>query len=150
MVRKHLGELLVEAGIITLKQLNGALEDQKLSKERLGKVLARLGYITMDVLADFLCKQHGTLTTKPCVELIDEEATKLIPEDVARKYKVIPFKLEKKTKKLIVCMSEPSNLEVVDSLQFITGYNVEPAFVMEESLCWLIDNCYSNKGWELK
>ena len=149
MVRKHLGELLVEAGIITSKQLNDALEVQKHSKERLGKVLARLGYITMDLLADFLSKQHGTLTINPCVELIDEEATKLIPEDVARKYKVLPVKLEEKTKKLIVCMAEPSNLEVVDFLKFITGYNVEPAFIMEESLWWFIDNCYS-KRWELK
>lgn len=149
MVKKHLGELLVEAGIITLKQLNEALEDQKLSKERLGKVLSRLGYINMDVLADFLCKQHGTLTINPCVELIDEEAVKLIPEDVARKYKVIPIKLEEKTKKLIVCMADPSNFEVVDFLKFITGYNVEPAFIMEESLWWFIDNCY-HKSWKLK
>jgi type IV pilus assembly protein PilB len=147
MRKKRLGELLVEAGLINTKQLNQALEIQKNSGEKLGQVLSRLGYTTMDTLVEFLSKQHGVRGIDLGKELIDENVIGLIPKHVAKKYKVIPvkFKTEGRLKKLVVAMADPSNLEVVDAITFISGYSVEPVFIREESLAWFMDYCYHKR-----
>src|ERR1700752_4688609 len=53
MSGKRLGELLIEAGFINKEQLNHALNEQKISKEKLGQTLMRLGYITEDIFFEF-------------------------------------------------------------------------------------------------
>jgi type IV pilus assembly protein PilB len=50
MERKCLGQLLIEAGFISRQKLSHALDEQKISKEKLGKILVRHGYITEDNL----------------------------------------------------------------------------------------------------
>ena len=151
MGRKRLGDLLIEAGFISTEQLNFALKEQKFSREKLGQTLVRLRYITEDILIGFLGKQHGTSGIDLFKEVIDERAVDMIPRRVAEKYKVIPvgFKLEGRTKKLIVAMANPSNLEAIDTVAFITGYSIDPIFAREEHLEWIIRHYY-NKRWELK
>ena len=143
MGRKHLGELLVEPGFISMEQLNYALNMQKAYKEKLGQTLMKLGYITEDTLIELLGKQHGTPSInlyKLHREVLDEKIIHMITRYVAEKYKVIPvgFKLDGNTKKLIVAMADPSNLEAIDTLEFITGYSIEPIFTLQEDLEWII------------
>lgn len=143
MGRKYLGELLVEPGFISLAQLNYALNMQKRYKEKLGQILVRLGYIAKDVLIEFLGKQYATPSInlyEVYREVLDENIVHMITRYVAEKYKVIPvgFKLDERTKKLVVAMGDPSNLEAIDTLEFITGYSIEPIFTLQEDLEWII------------
>jgi len=149
--RKRLGELLVEAGFISKEQLNHALEEQKISKEKLGQTLMRLGYITEDILIEFLSKQYGTPSINLFREVIDEKVVNMIPRNVAEKHKAIPvgFKSNGGTKKLIVAMANPSDLEAINTLAFITGYSIDPIFTREEHFEWLI-RYYYQRRWELK
>ena len=57
MGAKKLGELLLQEGLVEPDQLNRALEEQRHSGERVGAVLIKLGYISDDVLVEFLSKQ---------------------------------------------------------------------------------------------
>lgn len=92
MVRKKLGELLVEAGLITEEQLKHAIEVQSKTGEKLGKVLIKSGYVTESQILEALEFQLGI----PHVDLhkyyIDPEVAKLIPEAVAKRHTIIPIK----------------------------------------------------------
>jgi hypothetical protein len=151
MSKKLLGELLIEAGLINKEKLNHALKLQKEQGGKFGQILVRLGYISVDSLVEFLSKQHNAKSFDLSKEIIDEGAMGLISEKNARKYKAVPIKLKSEgiTKKLVVAMAEPSNLETIDSIKFMTGYDVETVFIMEENLSWLINYCY-HRRWELR
>jgi type IV pilus assembly protein PilB len=71
---------------------------------------------------------------------------------IAEKYNVIPvgFKLSGKVKKIIVAMADPSNVEAIDTIAFITGYTVEPVFAREEDLKWTIKYYYNRARTLLK
>lgn len=138
MGRKRLGESLIEAGLISKEQLALALNEQIKSRQKLGQVLIRLGFITVDTLITFLAKQHEVLGVNLYKEVIDEGVQNLIPRHVMEKFYVLPigFKVEMGIKRLIVAMSDPANLELIDNLRFITGYTIEPVYAREEDLRW--------------
>jgi type IV pilus assembly protein PilB len=147
MSRKLLGESLVEAGFISARQLAYALSLQKKNFhiQKLGQVLMSLSCINEDTLVEFLGRQYDTPGINLYKEKIDETAVYTISGDIAEKYRVIPvgFKLVGRTKKLIVAMSDPSNIEVTDTIAFLTGYIIEPIFAKEEDLKWTIRHYYS-------
>ena len=88
----RLGELLVNNGLITPKQLEEALREQKLSGNKLGSCLVKLGFMSEKNLVSFLSRHYGV----PAIDLtevqIDLEAIKTIPPDVIFKYQAIPLK----------------------------------------------------------
>lgn len=146
MDKRYLEELLVEAGIISPEQLFHALEVQKVSNQRLSRVLVGLGYISIDTLISFRRKQPDTVIYNLSVELFDKTALKLIPDDIARRYKVIPINfIGGKVMKLFVCMAEPSDLKTIDVIAFMTGCVVEPVLITKENLEWLLQYFYHKK-----
>ncbi|HEX3035403.1 MAG TPA: hypothetical protein VHT73_09750 [Thermodesulfobacteriota bacterium] len=132
MNRKHLGELLVEAGLITKKQLEYALDQQwrNFNLEKLGQILISLKCIDEDTLIEFLGKQYGTPGINLLRQRIDEKALYIIPREIAEKYNVISvgFRLRGTIKRLVVAMANPLDLEVIDTISFITSYKIEPIF----------------------
>jgi type IV pilus assembly protein PilB len=146
MATRYLEELLVEAGFISPQKLFHALEVQKDSNQPLSRVLVRLGYITIDTLIGFLSKQPNTVIYDFSDELFDKTALKLITDDIAKKYKVIPIDfIGGKVMKLFVCMTESSQLEAIDIIAFMTGCVVEPVFITQENLEWLLQYFYHKK-----
>jgi type IV pilus assembly protein PilB len=134
------GELLVKEKIITREQLEKAIEEQRTSGGKIGFNLTKLGFISENDLTTFLSKQYGV----PAVDLstieIDPDIIKLISEDVARKYQIIPISRTGAT--LVVAMADPSNIFVIDDIKFLTGYNVEPMVASEAALKSAIDKQY--------
>lgn len=118
-IRKKLGDLLVEVGIITAEQLQEALEEEKIRGGRLGETLMGLGYITEDVLLAFLGKQCGvSYVSLSEYGDIDEEVIKSVPESIARHQTLIPIALEGKT--LTIAMSDPLNVFAIEDLRLMT------------------------------
>jgi type IV pilus assembly protein PilB len=126
----RLGELLVTKGFINQKQLDEALHEQKMSGNKLGSSLVKLGFISEKNLVAFLSKHYGV----PAIDLteaeIDPEAIKMIPMDVVFKYQIIPIKRVGST--LRVAMCDPSNILAIDDIKFLTSCHVE-VFVSSES-----------------
>lgn len=91
IIKKRLGDLLVENGIISEEQLQEALIDQRKTKRKLGDLLISQGYITEQQLIEVLEFQLGI----PHVSLhkyhIDPAITQIIPESMAKRYQVLPF-----------------------------------------------------------
>ncbi len=136
----RIGELLLREKLISPEQLKKAIEEQKKSGGRLGYNLTKLGYITEKDLTAFLSRQYGIPTIDLSTQEIDHEIIKLIPEDVAQKYQVIPISRTGST--LVVAMADPSNIFAIDDIKFLTGYNVEPLVASDAAIKSAIEKLY--------
>ncbi len=142
---ERLGELLVKSNFITSQQLGKALEDQKASGGKLGDSLIRLGLVKEGELVGFLSKQYGMPSVNLAELKISPEVIKIIPNDVAIKYQVIPVSLRNST--LIVAMVDPSNIFAIDDIKFLTGYRIEPMITSESAMAQALDMYYgTTKG----
>ncbi|RMF46598.1 MAG: hypothetical protein D6751_04670 [Deltaproteobacteria bacterium] len=146
MARKNLklGEMLVAAGIIDEFQLNSALSLQRNLGGRLGQSLIRLGYISEDRLLSFLSEQLNCPRVDLATEKIAGDLKELIPEEKARQFNVLPIRrgAMSGTAYLLVAMSDPTNLMVIDALQFMTGCRIRPAIAPDGQIREAIDRYY--------
>ncbi|MBW7956692.1 MAG: type IV-A pilus assembly ATPase PilB [Deltaproteobacteria bacterium] len=136
----RIGELLLRERLITPDQLNKAIDEQKKGGGRLGYNLSKLGFISEKDLTSFLSRQYGIPTIDLSTQEVDHEVIKLIPEDVARKYQVIPISRTGST--LVVAMADPSNIFAIDDIKFLTGYNVEPLLASDAAIKNAIEKYY--------
>ncbi len=118
IITKRLGEVLLERGVINQKQLEKALEHQKAHGGLMGQILIELKFVTEEELALALTAQYGF----PYLPLesyeIDEELTRLIPEDMARKYCLIA--VDRIGNALTLAMSDPSNVQAIEDVELQT------------------------------
>ncbi|NQX47220.1 Flp pilus assembly complex ATPase component TadA [Paenibacillus tritici] len=132
IIKKRLGDLLVENGIISEEQLQEALVDQRKTKRKLGDLLISQGYITEQQLIEVLEFQLGI----PHVSLhkyhIDPAITQIIPESMAKRYQVLPFM--KEGGKLMVAMADPLDYFAIEDLRMSTGFRIEPAISTRDEL----------------
>jgi type IV pilus assembly protein PilB len=116
--RKRLGDILLEAGKISLAQLNRALETQRKTKRRLGEVLIDQGLLTEDEIADVLAQQLSLERIDLEKTFVEQDMARSIPKEVALKYTAIPIFM--RDGKLVVAMSDPLNMFAIDDICFIT------------------------------
>ena len=126
MSRNRLGELLVREKRISLEQLREAQKQQKDDNVSLGYALARLGAISDQEITDFLSEQYRVQSIDLSEYEIDREILKLISPQVCERHKIIP--VSRAGNSLIVAMAAPSNLNAIDDVKFLTGYNVEISY----------------------
>ncbi len=133
MATKKIGELLVEAGLITESQLEEALEENKRrSGARIGTILVRKGYATEMDIAQTLSFQLNIPYVDITSTIIDPEAINAVNERLAKKYLLIPLYFEGKT--LVVAMSDPLNLNAIDDVRFSTGLQLRPFVATPSSI----------------
>ncbi len=125
-VRKKLGELLVEAGHCTAAQVESALATAKGGGRRLGEVLVESGTCKEEHVAKALADQFGVeflnLDRAENTNRIDLE---LIPEDLAKKYLILP--LQKQGGRLKLLIHDPMDLEMLDLLRFRLNSEIDTA-----------------------
>jgi type IV pilus assembly protein PilB len=142
---RELGEILLKAGKITEEQLVKALELQKKTDEKLGQVLVQMGAIPdEDELSEFIGRQLNIGALRLSDIELNPEVVKMIPLDIARKFNVIA--ITKLGKTLVVAISDPNNIYVLDAIKFITGYNVQPVISPEKAIQKAIDTYYRDTG----
>ena len=138
---RELGDMLVKAGKLSEEQLSQALDLQKKSDEKLGNILIRMGIISNeDDLSEFIGKQLNIGALRLSDIELNPEVVKMIPMDIARKFSVIA--VGKLGKTLIVAISDPNNIYVLDAVKFITGCSVQPVISPEKAIQKAIENYY--------
>ena len=140
----RLGERLIKAGLISEEKLELALKEQKRTGEFLGEVLQNLGFVTEEGISSSLAAQSGVRQVELENYLIDAEVLKLIPENIAKKYKLIPLSLE--GNKLTVAMANTFDVIALDEIQKITGAYVEALSATESDISNAIEQHYGMKG----
>ncbi len=131
--RKQLGNLLVEAGIITVKTLDRALERQKGSGKRLGAILEEMGVLTDEELVDALARQFGFKTVKGFASrAFTWDLLKLVPEDLAVQKLVFP--LQQKDNMLAVAIPDPFDTDTLDYLAKKNGIKIFPVLATRNDI----------------
>ncbi|HEY3400280.1 MAG TPA: hypothetical protein VGK03_06560 [Geothrix sp.] len=138
---KRLGELLVESGLISPAQLQSAITHQKIARGRLGSNLVALGYITEEVLMDFLSHQTGVPQLDVRNIEVPPDVLKLVPYRLADQFTVLPISV-KEPKSLVLAMSDPSDLNAVDSARFASGLHIQPVVASHSALRKTIGDLY--------
>jgi len=137
----RLKKTLVDEGLVTKEQLTMAAIKAQQEDETLGKVLIKLGFVTEEQLIKFI----GDKMEIPYVNIknytIDRKVLELIPEKIARHYKILPlFKIENV---LTIAMPDPLDVISLDEISAVVeGYKVEPVIASSESIQVAIDQWY--------
>lgn len=144
--RKRLGDLLVEAGLITEDQLQSTLKE-KSSGQKLGDALLQRGYITEQQLIEVLEFQLGI----PHISLyrypFDTKLFNLISKETAKRNRLIPLK--KEGDKLFVAMADPMDYFAIDDLRLSTGFQIETAIATKDDILRAINKYYDiDEGFE--
>jgi len=146
MYIKRIGELLVESGHLSNEQLNHALNlrDTKYLTHRIGYVLTSLKLIDDDTLLEFLGKQRRADAVNIQKIDISDDIIHLLPRKIAEIYLVLPIKFisDGANKKLMLATTDPTNIEIMDRVSFITGYCIHSVYSREEDLKWAIQFYY--------
>ncbi len=135
-----LGEILVRENLISAQHLREALDYQREHGGRLGYNLVKLGLVTDDMITAVLSRQYGIPSVNLELFQIDDSVLRLIPQEVAQKYSVIPLSRVGAT--LTLAMVDPTNVFAMDDIKFMTGLNVEPVVVAEASIQQAIAKYY--------
>lgn len=136
-----LGEILVRENLITSQQLREALDYQRTNGGRLGSNLVKLGMISDDVITAVLSRQYGVPSINLDLFHIEPEVIRLISQDVALKYSILP--ISKMGPTLTLAMADPTNVFAIDDVKFMTNFNVEPVIASETSIHIAIGKYYS-------
>lgn len=138
-----IGQILVESGYITPKQLDTALAEQRKSEEKLklGDMLLKLGYVSETQLAHAL----STRLKVPFVDLsttkVETEAVKKIPEAIAKKNTVVAFKIQ--NGRLYVATNDPVNFFIFEELKITTGMEIHAVLATKSAILETINKAYS-------
>ncbi|MBI3753076.1 MAG: Flp pilus assembly complex ATPase component TadA [Deltaproteobacteria bacterium] len=142
MAAKKLGELLVDAWLITKEQLDIVLEEEKNQKgKRLGTLLVEKGFTTELDIAQTLAFQLNIPYIDLHTAVIDPEAIKLVPENLATKHIIIPLYTEKRNI-LRIAMADPLKMEALDDIRFSTNYECSPMVATQTDILLAIKTHY--------
>ncbi|MFZ3106982.1 MAG: GspE/PulE family protein, partial [Candidatus Hydromicrobium sp.] len=124
--KEKIGQILLSRDIITKEQLEEALDTQRNTGEKLGEILIKKGFISDETLVELISFQRGfePVDLNKIQDKIDPSVANLISKDFEYKRKIFPFELTDNT--LCVAMVDPRDINVIDEIRLLTGYNVKP------------------------
>ncbi len=144
----RLGDLLVDKGVVSPDQIRIALIEQRKRKEHLGKILVKLGFATEAIIRDVIGGAFGQESVDLSKIVVDSEAVKLIPKEMARRYRLLPLTYEIARHRLTVAMADAFNVVALDQINALLGGDLEivPLLASEAEIEKAIDQFY---GFEL-
>jgi len=136
-----LGDILMNDGAITRKQLVEALDEQKINKMRIGEILIKNGLVSERQLAIAVSTQLDL----PLISFDDitpsKEAMELVPINIAKRLEIIPVDLDGDI--LRVAIAEPLNLLAIDELRGFTGKHISLMVSSPSQIRMKMDQFYS-------
>jgi len=147
-LKDRLTQALIDSKLITEKDLERARNLQiKDGGGSLGRILVKEGILSEKDLMSAMSKE----LSMPAIDLskykVDEDCVNLIPEAMARQYRVIP--ICRFTNTLIVAMADPLNIFAVDDLKALTKFKIEPVLGTETGILDAIDRFYNSEDRSL-
>jgi len=139
-VNLKLGEILIQAGLLTALQLEEALAEKERSKLKLGQIMIRRRYVSEDELIAVLAKQLQVEKFSATDHLFDLAMAEHLPVTVSQKHCIVP--LQKKGKLMKLAMIDPTDIAAIDAAEAITNCEVEPIICSEHELQGLTNSLY--------
>jgi type II secretory ATPase GspE/PulE/Tfp pilus assembly ATPase PilB-like protein len=141
VLKSNFAERLIAAGLLTQTQLDLALREQRRTGSPLAQVLLQLGFVRPDLLTQFLAKEADARTISLQRLAIDDAVLRLVPMEMARRFKAIPVAF-KDEDSLTVVFADPFNVVAIDTLHQITGYQIDVGTAPEPEILNCIDLYY--------
>ncbi|MEW6220451.1 MAG: GspE/PulE family protein [Thermodesulfobacteriota bacterium] len=139
-IRKRLGEMLVEAGLLAEEQMGPILAEQKGSGMRLGDFLIHKGIVSEDEIISLLSTQLQIGKYDPNELAVGPELASLIPYDLANKYLLAPLSQDDFV--LRIAMVDPMDLNALDMVEKLNNIEVEPLICSKSELAILLNGIY--------
>ena len=135
------GRYLLEGAVLRRDQLEEATEVMVLYGGRLGTILVEAGMLTLDQLEEHLA-QHLRVPRAPLDRIgrPDREALAAVSSDLARRHRLLPLWIDKR--RLHTAMLDPGDTDAIDALGFATGFSISPHIVAERRLAALLERYY--------
>lgn len=141
--KKLLGQMLIEEGIITEKELKEALEIQRKTGHFLGRILVDLGYVDEKELKRILSIQAGIEMIDLKNTIIDRRAVEAFPSALAKTYNVVPVKLERDL--ITLAVGDTLSLNIQDDISFVLGYKTKMVLADENDIKEAIETHYGKE-----
>ena len=140
--KKKLGEILIEGGLITERQLQSALPQQKKLKLKLGQFFVQQGLLTETQIVRVVSSQFNIAQYSAIKYALDTELANIIPADMAYKYQVAPLK--KSGLLLTIAMLDPMDINAIDAIEVYTNNEIEAVICTEQDLNQLHAGLYGS------
>jgi len=140
-MKKNLGQLLVEKGLVTQKVLSEALQRQVIFGGRLGTNLLEMGVVSEDDLMKLLSLQYDIPYAEPGhFEEIPKNVLNVVPRELIIKHRIVPLALE--GHRITLAMTDPQKLDIIDEVAFQTGMVVKPVVASEVRIVEALEEYY--------
>ncbi len=143
IVNKQLGDLLIERGVISERQLEKALAVQKERGGLIGELLVELGFAKEEDIAQSLTAQYGFPYLPLSNYDINPEIINIVPGRVARQYLLIP--IDKISNNLTLAMSNPLNVQAIEDVELLSGCSVQTFVSTSSDIKRAIEKYYKDK-----
>jgi general secretion pathway protein E/type IV pilus assembly protein PilB len=145
--KRHIGQILIDQGILTEDQLRIALLEQTKSHVPVGRLLVQLGFISEATLRDALSEKLGLQSVDLAHIIVDPAALKALPRDMARRYHIFPVALDRQAKKFIVALADTNNIVAIDQLRaYLKGdYEIELRLAGDSEVERAIEHYYGHE-----
>ncbi len=142
--KKRLGEVLIDRGVITDDQLRIALYEQKAQGKRIGAVLIELGFVTDSIIRDALSENTGYSSVDLTNVVIDAESLNMVPQDLARRFKILPLSYDKLARQLTLAMTDTFNVVALDQVRALNDgkLDINPVLGGEAEITRMIEEVY--------
>ena len=115
--KRHIGQILIDQGILTEDQLRIALLEQMKSHLPVGRLLVQLGFVSEATLRDALSEKLGLQSVDLAHIIVDPAALKMLPRELARRFRMFPVALDRAARKFIIALADTNNIAAVDQLR---------------------------------
>ena len=131
LTRQPLGKLLLGRGVVAPAQLDVALAAQRetLGKKLLGEILVEARLCSEEQIAEALADSYGVPFARVTPRLVDPKVVPILPRDFLEREQALPMFLVEGV--LTVAVVEPANVFLLDEIQRLTGYRVQPVAATE-------------------
>ncbi len=143
-VGDKIGEILLAQGKITRSQLDEALAVGGRDRLRLEQALLAAGYVSPVDLARALAKKLRLEYVELTENDVDPSVTTVADRKMLRRRNMLPLRVERG--RLVVAMSDPTNLYAVEDLRMISGYPITPVVALEEEIERVFNRVYALGG----
>ncbi|MCC6486251.1 MAG: HDOD domain-containing protein, partial [Candidatus Hydrogenedentes bacterium] len=147
MAKRRIGELLVEAGLVQVGQLQEGLALQSVRGGKIVETLILLGHLNADAFLSFLARQPGVASIDLSKYFIPREVRGLIPRDMAIKHEIVP--IDRLGHLLTVAMACPLDSAVVRDIALRTGLQVKPLLCAASDIRAAVDRYYATDDVDL-
>ncbi len=139
---RPLGRILIKMNKINRQQVHEGLAVQKAKRGPLGQILIDLGYIKEQDLQFALAAQIGMEPVNLDAVDVQDEVIKLLPNQMANTYRIIPVDFDRATNTLSVAMASPDNFQATDDLRKLLGYSIRPLITSDDQITAALHRYY--------